>query len=200
MDITLYYTPKTRSLRPRWLLEELKIPYKIQPVDLFGGEGQSEEYRKINPLGAVPAIKVNDKIMLESGAICHWLADFFSDAGLAPSVSDISRMDYEKWMYFSQATLEMPPWLVILHSQILPQDSRVEDIVPWARQRYQSILPVLQQALMHRDYLLEDGFSTADIMIGSTLMWLPDELANFPELIRYVDRLKQRPAYQKATH
>jgi len=200
MDITLYHTPQTRSVRPRWLLEELKIPYKIQPVDLFSGEGESVEYKKINPLGAVPSMKVDDEVMLESGAMCHWLTDKYGDMKLAPSSDDPARLKYEQWMMFAQATLEMQPWLILLHSKILPEAKRVNEILPWASQRHQSILKVLNDELQHNDYLLGDEFSTADIMIGSTLMMLPETLSKFPVLEAYVHKLKQRPAYQQANN
>ena len=200
MDITLYHTPQTRSIRPRWLLEELRIPYKIQLVDLFSGEGESIEYKKINPLGAVPSMKVGDEVMLESGAMCHWLADQYSDIKLAPSNDDPTRLKYEQWMMFAQATLEMQPWLILLHSKILPKEKRVDEILPWASQRHQSILKVLNDELQYNDYLLGDEFSTADIMVGSTLMLLPETLSRFPVLEAYVQKLKQRPAFQQANN
>ncbi len=200
MDITLYYTPQTRSVRPRWLLEELGLDYKLHPIDLFAGEGESKEYKEINPLGAVPAMKIGDQIMLESGAMCHWLTDFHPDKKLAPAVQDPTRPKYEQWMMFSQATLEMQPWLVLLHSKILPEADRVDDIVPWAEQRHQSILKVLNAALEGKDYLLGDEFSTADIMVGSTLMFVPETLTEFPELQAYIKRLNDRPAFKRATN
>lgn len=67
MNIALYHTPQTRSMRVVWLLEEMGIDYKFNNVDLFAGEGESEEYKKINPLGAVPSMIIGDEIMLESG-------------------------------------------------------------------------------------------------------------------------------------
>lgn len=84
MDIKLYYTPHTRAVRPRWLLEELNIPYQLEHIDLFAGEGQSRDYLKINPLGAVPAMEVDGEIMLESGAMCRWLTDRHIESELAP--------------------------------------------------------------------------------------------------------------------
>jgi len=198
MDIKLYYTPQTRCIRPRWLMEEIGVAYKISPVDLFAGEGESDEYKQVNPLGAVPALEVDGQVMLESGAMCHWLTDYHSDSRLAPAINEPARLKYEQWMFFSQATLEMQPWLMILHSKLLPESTRVEAIVPWAAERYQSILKVLNAELEKSDYLVDNRFTTADIMVGSTLMFMPEALTSFPDLVTYIQRLKERPAYQRA--
>lgn len=198
MDIKLYFTPQTRSVRPRWLLEELNIPYKLQAVDLFAGEGESETHKSIHPLGAVPAMEVDGEVMLESGAICYWLADYFTEHGLAPSLDNSKRIKYNQWMFFAQATLEPQPWLVIMHSKILNESSRVEDIVPWALERHNKVLKMLNQTLEANAYLLGDEFSAADVMVGSVLMMLPETLAKYPALVLYTQKLRERPAYQKA--
>ena len=198
MDITLYYMPHTRAIRPRWILEELGLPYQLHHIDLFAGEGETEAYKKINPLGAIPALKVDNKIMLESGAMCHWLADLYPEKKLAPALHDEQRMAYEQWMYYSQATLEMQPWLIILHSKILPEAHRVDDIVPWASARHDKVLALLSDDLQHGGYLLGDNFSAADIMVGSTLMLLSDVTEKFSVLQAYVEKLQARPAFQAA--
>ena len=63
MDIELYHTPATRSCRPRWLLEELRIPYRLRPVDLFGGERNP-----VHPLGSVPAVRIDGETLIENAA------------------------------------------------------------------------------------------------------------------------------------
>ncbi|VAW70380.1 hypothetical protein MNBD_GAMMA10-161, partial [hydrothermal vent metagenome] len=171
----------------------------VCPIDLFAGEGETPEYKQINPLGALPALEVDGKIMLESGAMCHWLTDYHAESGLAPGIEDGDRMQYEQWMMFSQATLEMQPWLIILHSKILPQSQRVEGIIPWAEQRYQGILKVLNDALGEDEYFVGNRFTTADIMLGSTLMFMPETLTAFPALIAYTERLMKRSAFQRAS-
>ena len=50
--LTLYHYPKSRSVRARWLLEELAIPYQIELVDLPAGAHKRPEYLLINPNGA----------------------------------------------------------------------------------------------------------------------------------------------------
>jgi glutathione S-transferase len=198
MDITLYYTHHTRALRPRWLLEELQLPYRLELIDLFGGGGQTPEYKRIHPHGAVPAMLVDGKPMIESGAMCHWLADRCPERGLAPAIGAPQRMAYEQWMFYVPGTLEPLPFQILLHSRILPEPQRVAGMVPWATRAYLQVLKVVNSELEQRAYLAGDAFTAADVMAGSTLMWLPDLLKNYPALTDYVERLQQRPAYRQA--
>ncbi|MBM4381033.1 MAG: glutathione S-transferase family protein, partial [Deltaproteobacteria bacterium] len=38
MSFTLYFVPQTRATRPRWLLEELAVPYELVQLDPAKGE------------------------------------------------------------------------------------------------------------------------------------------------------------------
>jgi glutathione S-transferase len=193
MDIELYYTPHTRSSRPRWLLEELAVPYRLRPVDLFGGERNPT-----HPLGSVPSISIDGEILIESGAICHRLADCFPEKGLAPATTDTRRARYEQWMFFVPATLEPPAFEVLLHTQLLPEKKRIEAIVPFATKGYQRVLRMLAKELDHDGYLLGGHFTCADIMLGTTLTWLPELLEDHPPLLAYTQRATARPAYRRA--
>lgn len=198
MEITLYYMQGTRSLRPRWLLEELQLPYELALIDLFKGQGQSDEYQRINPLGALPSIIIDGRVMTESGAICHWLTDRFPDSGLAPAPDSPERMQYERWMYFAPGTLEPMLTVIFYHEAILPPEQRIPEILPWARQQLEPVLAMLEHELAGKAYLLGEGFSSADIMIGSALAWIRNDLQPYPQLMAYVERLQARPAYQRA--
>ena len=181
------------------LLEEIDKD-NLEVLSIIGHkEGETSEYKKIHPLGQVPALEADGEVMLESCAMCHWLTDFFDDRGLAPAISDPARKHYEQWMAFSQATLEPEPWLILLHSRLLPETQRVPKIIPWATERTRSRLIMLNDALLGKDYLLGEKFSTADIMVGSTLFWIPLMLKDFPDLLAYSQRLKQRDAYIRAS-
>jgi glutathione S-transferase len=193
MDIELYYTPHTRSIRPRWLLEELAQPYHLRPVELFEGERNP-----VHPLGSVPAVTINGETLIESGAICHWLADRFPEKKLAPATTDPQRALYEQWMFFVPGTLEPPAFDILMHTQILPEKKRVADIVPFSTRSYQQVLRMLSKELDHDGYLLGEQFTCADIMMGTTLTWLPELLEDHPSLLAYIQRVTARPAYQRA--
>jgi glutathione S-transferase len=96
MNIELYYAPQTRSIRPRWLLEELELPYMLHEMELFDETMRSREYRRIHPLGQIPALRIDGEIMIESVAMCHWLADQFLEKGLAPKHDSDLRKAYEQ--------------------------------------------------------------------------------------------------------
>jgi glutathione S-transferase len=121
MTMTLYHCPRTRSERVRWALEELGLEYQLEPVDLHKGEGNGPAFRAINPLGQLPALVIDGEVMLESGAIVHWLADRYGDHRLAPPLESPSRRAYEQWSFFAVTNREEPAWEIVLHRDILPR-------------------------------------------------------------------------------
>ncbi len=198
MQFTLYHCPGTRSQRVRWALEELGLDYRLEAIDLYHGQGNSPEYRAINPLGQLPALKADDRVILESGAIVQWLADRFSPGLLAPAVDSLLRAEYEQWMYFAVTNLEGPAWEIVLHRDILPDALAVKAIIPFAEGRLAEVFEVLGSHLGERDYLLGEAFSAADILAGYILMWFPRQVTANPALKDYVKRLKARPALQRS--
>jgi len=202
MDITLYYCAKTRAVRIRWLLEELKIQYKLHYIDIFSGAGQTNEYLAIHPFGQVPSIKIDGEIILESGAICSVLADKFPDKSLAPTINSTARSQYQQWMYFAPATLEPPVFQYLLHSVLYPVQHRVTEIANNNLKSYRQILITLEKIfkkdMINKHFLIEDNFSCADIMVGSVLFWVPEIVNKYPRLKNYKENLEQRDAYQRA--
>jgi len=198
LDIKLYYTPHTRAQRPRWLLEELALPYRCEYIDIFSPEHAASSYRNIHPHGSVPAIDIDGKVMFESGAICHWLTDQFPQSNLAPKINDPLRQAYEQWMYYAPGTLEPPIMMASMHEFLLPEKRRVPEIVPWAKKQYLNVLKVLNQELSNRDYIVGNNFTTADIMIGTYLIWSDKYIKSFEAIQAYTKRLLKRPAYLNA--
>lgn len=195
MNIKLYYMPHTRAFRVRWMLEELGLDYKLEQINLFNGETNTAAYRAVHPLGHLPAIEIDGVSMFESGAICAWLADKLPEKNLAPDLLSHNRREYEQWMYFVPGEVEPPIFYYFLHNKILPGNIQVREILPWLLQRYTQVLKVLQNRLEANRYLLGDKISAADIMLGSTITWLPELLEPFGALQDYVTHLTKREAY-----
>jgi glutathione S-transferase len=76
--LTLYYTPGACSIAAHIVLEESGEKYEAKKVDLAGGEQRSEAYLKINPLGRVPALVLdNCEPLAENTAILPFLGKRF---------------------------------------------------------------------------------------------------------------------------
>lgn len=199
MKLKLYYMPQTRATRVRWLLEELGLPYELQHIDLFAGDAEKPEYKKnIHPHGRVPAIEIDGHVMFESCAICHWLTDQFPEKGLAPDLTSVARQEYEQWMFYLPAMMEPPVWENFLHTRLLPEEKRIPDLIPWNVARFQEIIQVLNDALGNKNYLVDNKFTTADLLVGGAIAASQEFIADFPTLLNYTKRLTERDAYKKA--
>lgn len=196
----LYHSARSRSARPRWLLEEIGEPYELVRLDMSKGEHKSPEYLKIHPHGVVPALVDGDLKMMESAAICMYLADKFPQKRLAPPVGTPARGLYYQWMVYTMATLEPPVLQIFMNTVMLPEEKRSAAAVDEARKTFAGVANTLTQALAGKKFLLGDDFSAADVMIGSTLAWgsFMGLLAGQPVLEEYIKRLSERPAYQRA--
>ena len=198
MKLILYYLSGSRAQRVRWLLEELELDYKLQQVDLFKGEGNTPEFRAIQPLGQLPVITIDGKAMFESGAIVQWLADTHPDKDLAPALDSPQRREFYQWMYFAVTNLEAPAWEIVLHNKILPENAAVKTIIPFATKNLLKVLTVLDKELKGKNYMVDNKFTAVDIMIGYILMWFPEHVETFSNLKSYTQNLQQRPAYLRS--
>ena len=198
--LKLYHSPQSRSVRPRWLLEEIGAPYELIRVDLSKQEHKTPAYLRIHPHGAVPALIDGDLALIESAAICAYLADKFPAAHLAPSVGTAERGRYYQWMFYAMATLEPPVIQLFMHTIRLPEAERSGAIADQARATFAQVADVLAAALTGKPFLLGEQFSAADVLIGSTLVWSQflGLLSNYPVLGEYVQRLSSRPAFERA--
>ena len=82
--LVLYYWPDASSMVPHIVLEEIGAPYERQLVNLAQGEHKSGAYLKINPHGKVPALAVDNVVLMENVAILTYLARRFPEAQLLP--------------------------------------------------------------------------------------------------------------------
>ena len=82
----IHHAPNTRSVRAVWLLEELGIPYELEMHKLGDPAMRSPEYRKVHPMGRVPALEDGDVTIFESGAIVEYVLARHGDGRMRPEV------------------------------------------------------------------------------------------------------------------
>lgn len=199
--IKLYHSPRTRSVRIYWLLEELGVPYELVPVAFTPETLKSPNYLKISPLGKVPSIEDGDMTMFESGAILEYILEKYGNGRLAPAVGTPSRGRFLQWVHFAEATALPPLADMAQHTLFKPEAERIPAVVADARTRVTAVLGVLEQALAGKPYLLGAEFSAADVMMGYAVLlvkWFGLLSDATPNVAGYLARLEPRPALQKA--
>ena len=198
MSITLYFAPGTRATRIAFLLEELGVPWHKVTLDLAQREHKAPAYLAINPNGVVPALKDGDTVIFESVAIALYLADRYTQKGLAPPPDSPLRGRYLSWMVWSMTTLEPPIGDVYLE-RLKPAEQQSAAATAAAMEQFRSSAQVLEGELIG-PYLLGDSLSAADVMVGCVLVFadMLGMLEGHQRLRDYVARITARPAFGRA--
>ena len=140
-------------------------------------------------------------VMFESGAMVDYILDRYGKGRLRPQPGSHADAIYRQWCWFAEATLARPIGDVAQHTRVLAPGDRIPAVADDARQRALAFLQVVDQSLAQTDYLLPEGFTAADIMMGYSLM-LGERLgvwdAHLTHLFAYYERLKTRPGFQVA--
>lgn len=199
--IKLYHVRGTRSFRVRWLMEELEIPYELVTMPLDEKVLRTPEMLARNPFGKVPAIEDGDVTLFESGAIVEYLLETYGEGRLQPVKGSPEWLRYLQWMHGSE-TLANFVGVVLFTTMRIPEEVRSDLISDPAKTRARFALAAAEKDLGDRPYICGSEFTAADIMVTWALIFadlfkLPDA-EEFPNLMTWWDRMKARPAYQRA--
>ena len=74
--LVLYHAPRTRSVRVRWLLEELELPHRLARIEF---RPQATVFAQATPLGKLPVLEDGDTVIGESGAIVEYILERYAD-------------------------------------------------------------------------------------------------------------------------
>jgi maleylacetoacetate isomerase len=86
---TLYhYWRSSCSWRVRWALELKNIAYTSIAINLVKNEQNSPAFLKVNPLGVVPALVLNNQVYTESLAIVDLIDTFYSGYPIIPQTRE----------------------------------------------------------------------------------------------------------------
>jgi glutathione S-transferase len=160
-ELVLYTNPMSRGRVARWMLEEVGAPYRVEILD-YATSMKAPAYLAINPMGKVPAIVHNGKIVTENAAICAYLADAFPDAGLAPSPAE--RADYYRWLFFAAGPLEYA-----VTNNAFGMTPPAERAAAVGYGSYKQALDTIEYAVTRMPFIAGDRFTAADLHVGALL-------------------------------
>ncbi|WP_338467022.1 glutathione S-transferase [Novosphingobium sp. ZN18A2] len=198
-SIRLYHCRDARSFRALWALEEMGLPYDLELMP-FPPRARVDGYRDINPLGTVPAMVVDGKLMTESAAIPHFLATRFGPSDLAVAADEADYAPYLNFLHMGEATLTFPQTIHLRYTRMEPPDRRVaqaaEDYAQWFGSRLRNA-----ETMMGTEYACAGRFTMADISVGYAVMLaqsigLAEQVT--PGMAAYFDRLTRREGFRRA--
>jgi glutathione S-transferase len=176
-------------------MSHLGRPYATELVSIFEGEGQKPEYRRINPTGAVPAIRLEDgRVLAESNAILMYLAEGTKYFAADP----FERAKIAQWLSFEgdyvQSTIA-----ALRHWTLTGKVSRRPPaLVEMRRNGSIKVLNILNDELSRRDYVAGDSYTIADISVFAYTHLAEDagiSLSGFPSFIRWIKRVREQPGF-----
>ncbi|WP_441292588.1 glutathione S-transferase family protein [Sorangium sp. KYC3313] len=190
----LYEFAPTRSIRVRWVLQELGVEFESIQVNLRAGENRRPEFLKLNPAGKLPVLVDGDLVLTESVAIVLYLAEKYPDKGLLPADPG-ERAKVNQWLLFAATELEQPLWRIARHKFLYPEDKRLPADIPVACEDFKAMAGVLEKHMEQRQFVVGDRVTVADLVMAYTLDWANEAhlLDDFPQLRAYMDRMYARP-------
>jgi GSH-dependent disulfide-bond oxidoreductase len=200
--IDLYYAATPNGLKLTIYLEEAGLDYRLIRVNLGKGEQFKPEYLAISPNNKIPALVDHAPAdggaplsMFESGAMLQYLAE---KTGFGLPKAPRARLQALQWLAWQISGLG-PMAGQIGHFNIYAPET-----VPYAIDRYTRevarLYGVLDRQLAGRDFIAGE-FSIADI---ACYPWIVphaahgQQLEQFPELLRWFEAMRARPAVVKA--
>ena len=193
----LYFSPLACSMATRIALYEAGANANYLEVDPKTKVVQNDgsDFRSVNPLGLVPTLRTDDgTVLTENAAILQYVADRFPTAGIATDPG-IERSRLHQWLCFIGTELHKGLFVPLLDRKAPPE------VKTYTLGKGLSRLDYLENCLKGRDYLL-DHFSVADAYLVTVINWTmatpPVELAKWPTVKAYYERLRARPSVAKA--
>jgi glutathione S-transferase len=190
MTLTLYTNPMSRGRIARWMMEEVEQPYDTVIVD-YETSMKAPDYLALNPMGKVPTLVHDGKVITECAAICLYMADAFPDAGLLPD----DRAAYYRWMFFAAGPVE-----AAVTNKAMGFDIPADKTRMMGYGNFDLTRKTLETAVSKTDYIAGDRFTAADVYVGSQIGWGLQfgSIPATPVLNAYWDRIKDRPAKLRA--
>lgn len=198
--LRLHFAPNSRAGRIVWLLEELGLEYELNRMDFNPKDLKSDEHRARHPLGRVPVLDDGDVSIFESGAIVEYILARHKNGGLKPEVDSPMFPEYLQWFHYCEGMVMPPVNTIVVHTLLLPEERRDESVLAQARKLLTRSLSIVNDSMGEKEYLAGD-FSAADIMLGHSI-YMSNRLGcvtdDMDKLKAYIERVEQRPAFQKA--
>ncbi len=195
--IDLYTAPTPNGHKASVTLEELELPYKAIAIDLSKNVQKEEWFLALNPNGRIPVIvdrDADDLAVFETGAIMIYLAE--KTGRLLPTQA-APRARVIEWLMFQMGGIGPMMGQANVFFRYFPE--KIQSVIDRYQHESRRLFEVLDRRLSESEWLADD-FSIADIANWCwvrTYRWSGVEVEGLPNLRRWLDAMKERPACRK---
>lgn len=207
--ITLHHLNNSRSQRILWLLEELNLPFEIKFYERDKKTMLAPpELKKVHPLGKSPVITDGDLTIAESGAIIDYLVSKHGKGQFKPN-DEKELIKYHYFLHYAEGSLMPFLLMTLIFGKIEQAPFPIKPIAKAISKKVKSsfITPNLKSHFEFLENSLKENtwFTGAEFTAADIQMSFPIEAAaargaldNKPYLLKYLERIHARPAYQSA--
>ncbi len=198
----LFYKSAACSLAPHIVMAELNMVYELEAVDLKTKTCASGDYRKINPNGSVPALRMESgEILTEGVVIMQHLADLKPEANLMPKAGTTDRYRCLEWLNFIATDLHKNYSPLFFAGMIVKNVEGQAELKSYYVEMLRNKITVAANRLGNRDFVLGTTFSIADAYLFTVLGWskyVGVDLSAHTNITAYMARVGERPSVVRA--
>lgn len=198
----LYNVKRWGSMAPHFVLEELGVPY--QNIWMTPEQVRTEEFRRLSPLGFIPALGLNDgRTIVESMAIVAFLTDAHSDKKLAPKPGSDDGAAYLSSLAFLSSNVYGAMNVAEFSADYSADPAIQEKIREHAESDYHNAFDIIDRRLgKEGPFLLGEEFSAADLYLFMMTIWVkPSEgalLNRCKGIAKVSEHIRGRPKLKAA--
>ena len=197
--IKVFHSPRSRSLRVIWMLEEMGLPYEVEPGSLMQ---PSEAFLKVNPTRTLPVLVDGETVITESIAILQYLGTRYGPTPLVPSPQDAGYADYLQFLVLGEASLAAGLTPLVRAMFMAPEDQKQNWTLKNNAESFLKQLQLVDAQLAKGPYLAGETFTAADISVGYALAFgsfLSLDDGYSAAIKDYQQRITGREAFQRAS-
>jgi glutathione S-transferase len=185
--LIVHHLGRSQSDRVVWACEELQIPYELKRYEREPSGAAPPAYKALHAFGTAPTIQDGDVVIGESGAIVEYVCRKHGKGRLTVEPEAANFAPYLYWFHFANGTFI--PGVMI---------ARVSD----SRLRLERAYEVVEQRLGQTEYFAGPEFTAADIMMVYPMtmarLTVQKDLSGCPNILAYLKRIGERPAFNRA--
>ena len=189
---TVVGSAKSRGFRVMWMLEEMGLPY-----DMHLAAARSDEAKKFNPLGKIPALLDGDEVLTDSVAIMTYLGDKHGQLTAPAGTPARARQDAMTFWLIDEFDAIL--WAAAKHSFVFPEKMRVPQIKESLKGEFTHAADLLADRIQG-PFLMGDEMTHADILAAHCINWSIG--AKFPsvndKLGKWASTMRARAAFAAA--